>query len=284
MPLTEYQSVQSENEILKQKNADYIDRNCKMAGKLAKVQTQLRENMEAEEKLKTLQEMKEDVENEYEVLRKRLELIDPGFKWENAVFNKIVATLKRYRVSPQQAFEEFDVNKDGKLTRDEFMRGLEMLKVSDLSNQEMDVLMGSIDVDTDGYIRYREFVRKLSRHGVKSRTSEEQIVYLIVDSLKKAGTRNLSDAFRLFDKENRGSLSREDFKDVFKNIKMRIEEADIDKFIDNFWKDKKAGIDYQEFLRIFSRYQVRLDEDEQRSKQPYNRIPDDVLRLKKRIY
>ena len=164
------------------------------------------------------------------------------------------------------------------------MRGLEMLKVSDLSNQEMDVLMGSIDVDTDGYIRYREFVRKLSRHGVKSRTSEEQIVYLIVDSLKKAGTRNLSDAFRLFDKENRGSLSREDFKDVFKNIKMRIEEADIDKFIDNFWKDKKAGIDYQEFLRIFSRYQVRLDEDEQRSKQPYNRIPDDVLRLKKRIY
>ena len=100
MPLTEYQSVQSENEILKQKNADYIDRNCKMAGKLAKVQTQLRENMEAEEKLKTLQEMKEDVENEYEVLRKRLELIDPGFKWENAVFNKIVATLKRYRVSP----------------------------------------------------------------------------------------------------------------------------------------------------------------------------------------
>lgn len=87
-----------------------------------------------------------------------------------------------------------------------------------------------------------------------------------MDSLKKTGVRNLSDAFQLFDKENRGSLSREDFKDVFKNIKMRIEEGDIDKFIDNFWKDKKAGIDYQEFLRIFSRYQVRLDEDEQRAK------------------
>jgi hypothetical protein len=56
--------------------------------------------MEAEEKLKTLQEIKEDIENEYEVVRKRLEQVDPAFKWENAVFNKIVATLRRFRVSP----------------------------------------------------------------------------------------------------------------------------------------------------------------------------------------
>ena len=134
--------------------------------------------------------------------------------------------------------------------------------------------MGSIDVDSDGFIRYREFVRKLSRHGVKSRTSEEQIVYLIAESLKRAGVQNLSKAFEMFDKEDRGSLSREDFKDVFKNMKARIDEADIDKFIDHFWKDKKAGIDYQEFLRIFSRYSVRLDEDQNRRKQEYDRIPD----------
>ena len=153
------------------------------------------------------------------------------------MFNKIVAILKRYRVSPQQAFEEFDVNKDGKLTRDEFVRSLEILKITDLSNQEIDVLMHSVDVDSDGYIRYKEFVRKLSRHGVSSRTPEEQIIYLIIESLKRSGVKSLSDAFELFDKERRGSLSREDFKDVFKNMKLRIEETDIEKFIDHFWKD-----------------------------------------------
>ena len=57
--------------------------------------------MEAEERLKVLMEMKEDLENEYEVVKKRLENIDPHFKWENAVFNKVVAVLKRYKVSPQ---------------------------------------------------------------------------------------------------------------------------------------------------------------------------------------
>lgn len=226
-----------------------------MAEKMSKLQTSLRENMEAEEKLKTLQEVKEDIENEYEVVRKRLEIVDPAYKWENAVFNKIVATLKRFRVSPQQAFEEFDINKDGKLTKEEFLRGLDMLKVQDLNNQELEVLMGSIDVDNDGSIQYREFVRKLSRHGVQSRTSEEQIIYLIVESLRRTGIKSLADAFELFDKEQRGSLSREDFKDVFKNMKqLRVDDNDVEKFIDHFWKDKKAGIDYQEFLRIFSRY------------------------------
>ena len=41
------------------------------------------------------------MENEYEVVRRRLEAIDPQFRWENAVFNKVVAVLKRHRVSPQ---------------------------------------------------------------------------------------------------------------------------------------------------------------------------------------
>jgi len=57
--------------------------------------------MEAEEKLRNLLEIKEDLENEYDVIRKRLELLDQNYKWENAVFNKIVMTLKRVRVSPQ---------------------------------------------------------------------------------------------------------------------------------------------------------------------------------------
>jgi Ca2+-binding EF-hand superfamily protein len=81
--------------------------------------------------------------------------------------------LKRFRVSPIQAFEEFDRNKDGKLSRDEFVGALNMLNIVDLSAQEVDFLISSVDYDQDGEIRYKEFSRKLSRHGVKSRTGEE---------------------------------------------------------------------------------------------------------------
>jgi len=218
----------------------------------------VRENRESEEKLRLVQEARDELENEYELVRKRLEQVDPQYRWENAVFGKIVAILKRHRVSPQQAFEEFDRNKDGRLTRDEFMKALELLKVADLSSQEIDLLLNSCDYDGDGYIGYKEFVRKLSRHGVKSRTPEEQILYLLIESLRRTGVKSLSDAFELFDKERRGSLSREDFKDVFANMKLRIEEAEIERFIDHFWRDQKAGIDYEAFLRIFQRYQLTL--------------------------
>ena len=68
--------MQSENDILKQKNADYIERNSKLALKLSKLQTQVRENLESEEKLRNLQEARDDLETEFETIRKRLENVD----------------------------------------------------------------------------------------------------------------------------------------------------------------------------------------------------------------
>ena len=147
------------------------------------------------------------------------------------------------------------------------------------------MLMASCDYDADGQIRYKEFARKLSRHGVKSRTAEEQILYLMIEAFKRTGVSSLSKAFSLFDRLDRGSISRDDFKEVFTSMKLRIDEAEIDKFIDHFWRDQKAGIDYQAFLRIFQRYQLRLDEDEKQANRGLvMRIPDDVIRLKKRIF
>lgn len=111
-----------------------------------------------------------------------------------------------------------------------------------------------MDVDSDGYINYKEFTKKLDRHGVRSRTSEEQIIFLIIEGLKRSKITSLSDAFEIIDKEQKGNISKEDFKDVFRNLNLKVSEPELDKFIDHFWKDKVAGIDYPEFLRIFNRY------------------------------
>lgn len=144
--------------------------------------------------------------------------------------------------------------------------------------------MHSIDVDSDGYVQYKEFVRKLARHGVRSRTSEEQIIYLIIEALKRSRVKSMSDAFEVIDKEGRGSISREDFRDIFKSLNVKIAEADIDKFIDHFWKDKVGGIDYQQFLRIFNRYEIKLEEESNTKKGPVVRVPEAIIRLKHKIY
>ena len=125
------------------------------------------------------------------------------------------------------------MNKDGKLKRSEFERALEMLKVSDLSNAEIDILMNSLDTSGDGSISYQEFIHKLSRHGIRSRSTEEQIIYLIIEALKRSKIKSLSEAFSLIDKEQRGFISKEDFKDIFSNLGIKtLDKNDLDKFMD----------------------------------------------------
>ena len=68
-------------------------------------------------------------------------------------------------------------------------------------------------------------------------------------------------------------------------MSVHIEEAEVDKFIEHFWRDQKAGIDYEAFLRIFQRYQLKLEDDNKnKGMGAVIRISDDVIRLKKRIF
>lgn len=55
-------------------------------------------------------------------------------------------------MSPDTAFKEFDVNGDGKISRAEFVKALDMLRIQDLSNNEVDALMRSMDYDNSGHI------------------------------------------------------------------------------------------------------------------------------------
>jgi hypothetical protein len=54
-----------------------------LAKKVSDLQTKVRENLEAEERLRNVQEAKDDMENEFEVVRKRLENVDQQYRWEN---------------------------------------------------------------------------------------------------------------------------------------------------------------------------------------------------------
>jgi len=64
----------------------------------------------------------EDLEKEFALVRKRLEKVDKEYKWENQLYYKVVQRLKRAQVSVTQAFEHFDKDGNGQLSRDEMWR------------------------------------------------------------------------------------------------------------------------------------------------------------------
>ena len=98
----------------------------------------------------------------------------------------------------------------------------------------------------------------------------------------------MSSFFEMIDKHERGYISREDFKDVFINLRdalPNLNEKELDSFIENFWKDKTAGIDYKGFLRIFKKYEIKVQQ-ESNAKGTKSRmmVKDDTVRVKKEIF
>lgn len=78
----------------------------------------------------------------------------------------------------------------------------------------------------------------------------------MIEAVNRSPVQSLSNLFEIIDKRNLGTIDRQDFSDIFRSLDLKIDQSELDRFMDNFWKDKSAGIDYQGFLRIFSKYQV----------------------------
>ena len=161
---------------------------------------------------------------------------------------------------------------------------LAKMRIEDLSENEFDGIMRQVDVDGDGSIRYKEFLRKLQRHGVRNQTSEEQIIYLLMAALRRSRKINsLVGFFELMDKKASGYVDREDFLGLFRALQLNIPQEKVEQFMEHFWKDKAAAIDYKEFIRIFQKYQVQLDEEGSSSKKS-NRADPALIRHKKQIF
>lgn len=55
-----------------------------------------------------------------EIVKKRLEELDPLYRKYQECFRKLVEYCKNNNFSPLEAFQKFDINKDGKLSKIEF--------------------------------------------------------------------------------------------------------------------------------------------------------------------
>ena len=259
VPISELENTTKKLDVEKQRTSDQIMRNAKLVEQINGLQQRNRMNDEAEEKLKLIQDDKESLEEEFDIIRKRLENFDPMFKFENQIYQKIANILKRANVSPLQAFEEFDEDNSGTLDKAELKEAIyEKLRVQDITNREFEILWSSLDTDQSGSVDYHEFVRKLEQYGVKNLSKEEFILYQLAKAAARAKM-TMASLFEMIDKKGRGYISKQDFKDIFDSLgELKLNESELNQFLDNFWSDKTAGIDYKGFLRIFAKYEVKV--------------------------
>lgn len=118
----------------------------------------------------------------------------------------------------KEVFLAFDVNNDGRLTKDELAQGMsKILNESTSFSQDVDLLMRTIDSDNNGFIEFEEFLRAS------------------IDKEKLCTEKNLQIAFDLFDKDKSGGISSSELKHILGDSNVNVKEE--------VWKDMIKEID-----------------------------------------
>lgn len=136
----------------------------------------------------------------------------------------------------QEAFIAMDKNADGKLSREELIKGYSHIEPAALDvEKKVDEMMKNLDIDRSGYIDYSEFIVAL------------------MDKKKMLSKENLKQAFDLFDKDGNGTLTTDEIKSILgvgKNMAEKVWE-DVIREVDI---NKDGLISFEEFETMMDRF------------------------------
>ena len=140
-------------------------------------------------------------------------------------------------VNACKLFNQIDVNGDGKINKDELLKGLQNKIKSDTLKKDVDIIFHNIDMDNNGYIEYEEFVR--------GAVSKERFI----------NTKVIQFAFRYFDKDGSGEITFDEIEAVFKDSiqdKSNVHEA-LKKIIAEVDTNGDGIISFNEFADIMKK-------------------------------
>lgn len=109
------------------------------------------------------------------------------------------------------------------------------------SKAELEDLVNEADTNKDGVINFEEFLNLMSQ-SVKETDSEKELL----------------EAFRVFDKDNSGTISTEELRAVLKSLGEDMTDADVDEMIKLADKNGDGQIDCESLLFSFLFYEVDL--------------------------
>jgi calcium-dependent protein kinase len=96
----------------------------------------------------------------------------------------------------RNAFHDFDENGDGRLTKEELIKGLSKVMTPSEAKLEVDRIMELVDTDNNGFIEYEEFIR--------ASMNKEKLL----------SENNLQSAFDMFDKDKNGMITIKELRNV----------------------------------------------------------------------
>lgn len=174
---------------------------------------------------------------------------------------KITAITKSQMREFKEAFNLFDKDGDGNITKEELGRVMRSLGQFARA-EELNTMLQEIDIDGDGTVSFEEFVEIVSNIGDEnSGTSADQ----------DQEEQELRDAFRVFDKRNRGYITASDLRVVLQCLGEDLSEEEIEDMIKEVDVDGDGRIDFYEFVHALG--EPGIDEDEEEEEEEESQSP-----------
>ena len=146
-------------------------------------------------------------------------------KLRKAVITYIASRLSEDEIKKiKEVFQSIDADNDGKLSLEEMKKALSSGEIKYDFNEE---IFKQIDTDNSGNIEYTEFISACI----------EKNIYLNEEKLKEA--------FKLFDADGSGKISRDEIEKV---LKLGSNSKEIDNIMAKHDTNKDGEIDFNEFL------------------------------------
>ncbi|CAD8054917.1 unnamed protein product [Paramecium primaurelia] len=135
-----------------------------------------------------------------------------------------------------EAFKKLDKNGDGVLCEDEILQGMLMVNINQIQSQIMiKEIMNQIDTNESGKIDFTEFI-------TASVLQEKQIL-----------KQSLKAAFRLFDLDGNGTISRSEIEEIFGGI--QIDNNAWQEILTSCDHNKDGQIEETEFIALLENLQ-----------------------------
>ncbi|KAK3611554.1 hypothetical protein CHS0354_016486 [Potamilus streckersoni] len=129
------------------------------------------------------------------------------------------------------AFIACDLNHDGRIAPHELKRACKQLGIF-LCKQEVDNIMKETDTSGNGYIELKEFTRIVGKQMIVTNYRN--------DELKKA--------FRRFDKDGDGAITKNEVRMVFRESGVELDDASLQELMDEADTNKDGVISFDEFV------------------------------------
>ena len=148
-----------------------------------------------------------------------------GSEIEGAELNEI--QIQRY----QNAFDYVDKKKTGEVPVSQIGNLLSVAKEEDFDQDDIN-----------------EALDKMGKGNEDTLTSEEFLQFMT----ELNNPNNIVDAFRLFDADNNGYISIDEFKYILKMVDSPLSDKDVKEIFDTFDVSRDGKIDYKEFVAFWN--------------------------------